>query len=90
MGQYANTSNILQAMGKPLVMLETNTASCGGFSGLSDSFGSTLWSIDYALQMAYYNFSNALWHVGGVDDYYDVNTTFYGNTPYTKTCLHFI
>lgn len=71
--QYSNTSNIVQAMGKPLIMFETNTASCGGFSGLSDSFGATLWSVDYALQMAYYNFTNALWHVGGVSDYYNVS-----------------
>jgi len=46
-------------------MFETNTASCGGFSGLSDSFGAALWGVDYGLQMAFGNFTNALWHFGG-------------------------
>ena len=55
-------------------MFETNTASCGGFPGVSDSFGSTLWMVDYALQMAYSNFTMALMHVGGVDDTYNVSS----------------
>lgn len=46
-------------------MFETNSASCGGFAGLSDSFGIALWGVDYALQMAFSNFSTALFHVGG-------------------------
>lgn len=31
------------AAGKEMIMFETNTASCGGFAGISDSFGATLW-----------------------------------------------
>lgn len=54
-------------------MFETNTASCGGFQGVSDSFGSALWALDYGLQMAYSNFSGALLHVGGSDDTYNVS-----------------
>ena len=54
-------------------MFETNTASCGGFSGLSDSFAAALWSADYALSMASLGFSNALWHVGGSNQYYNVS-----------------
>jgi hypothetical protein len=46
-------------------MFETNTASCGGFPGISDSFGAALWGVDYGLQMAAVNFSGALFHVGG-------------------------
>ncbi|KZT38546.1 hypothetical protein SISSUDRAFT_1046831 [Sistotremastrum suecicum HHB10207 ss-3] len=68
---YANTSQIAAQMNKPFIMFETNTASCGGFSGLSDSFVSALWTIDYALNMASFNFSNALLHVGGQSDYYN-------------------
>ena len=56
-------------------MFETNTASCGGFPGVSDSFGSALWAVDYGLQMAYSNFSGALLHVGGVSDTYNVSLT---------------
>jgi hypothetical protein len=51
--------------GKELIMFETNTASCGGFPGLSDSFGAALWAADYGLQMAFKNFTNGLWHFGG-------------------------
>ncbi|KAJ7727068.1 hypothetical protein B0H16DRAFT_1591312, partial [Mycena metata] len=46
-------------------MLETNTASCGGFLGISDSFTTVLWGLDYALQMAHSNFSGAMFHLGG-------------------------
>ncbi|KAH8092184.1 hypothetical protein BXZ70DRAFT_951580 [Cristinia sonorae] len=68
---YLNSSAIAQSVGKPFVMMETNTASCGGFPGVSDSFGSALWGLDYGLQMAYSNFSSALLHVGGTDDTYN-------------------
>jgi hypothetical protein len=30
---YLNSTNIAQAAGKPFIMLETNTASCGGIPG---------------------------------------------------------
>lgn len=55
-------------------MFETNTASCGGFLGISDSFRAALWALDYGLQMAYSNFSGSLLHVGGVSDVYNVRT----------------
>ncbi|CAL1698442.1 unnamed protein product [Somion occarium] len=71
LAQYLNSSNIAQAMGKPFLMFETNTASCGGFLGLSDSYGAALWAIDFGLQMAYSNFSGSLLHVGGVSDVYN-------------------
>ena len=54
-------------------MFETNTASCGGFPGVSDSFGSALWAVDYGLQMAYSNFTGALLHIGGQDVSYNVS-----------------
>ncbi len=41
--QYLNGTITALAAGKDIVMLETNTASCGGFAGLSDSFGATMW-----------------------------------------------
>ncbi len=40
---YTGTSAQAMAAGKEIVMLETNTASCGGFPGLSDSFGAAMW-----------------------------------------------
>lgn len=36
---YLNSTAYAQTKGKKLLMFETNTASCGGFPGISDSFG---------------------------------------------------
>ncbi|KAJ6512845.1 glycoside hydrolase family 79 protein [Mycena sanguinolenta] len=68
---YLSSTLTAQSYGLPFVMLETNSASCGGFPGLSDSFGSALWALDYGLQMAYSNFTGALLHVGGPSEYYN-------------------
>ncbi|KAF7290147.1 Glyco-hydro-79C domain-containing protein [Mycena indigotica] len=71
LGQYLNTTMYLQTKNKPFLMFETNTASCGGFLGISDAFVSALWGIDYALQMAHSNFSGAMFHLGGQSVYYN-------------------
>jgi len=71
---YTSSTALAQTKGKKLLMFETNTASCGGFPGISDSFGAALWGLDYSLQMAYSNFSGALFHVGGQNVYYNVCT----------------
>jgi hypothetical protein len=70
-------------------MFETNTASCGGFPGLSDSFGSALWMLDYALQMAYSNFSGAMMHVSGEDVYYIVTARGAGPRLVLATCQNY-
>ena len=70
---YLNTAGIAQQHGKEFMMFETNTASCGGFLGVSDSFGSALWAVDYGLQMAHSNFTGALFHVGGQNVSYNVS-----------------
>ena len=72
--KFMNSSAYVQSQGKPFIMFETNTASCGGFPGISNSFGSGLWALDYGLQMAYSNFSHALLHIGGQDVYYNVSS----------------
>jgi hypothetical protein len=69
---YLNSTAFAQANNKKLLMFETNTASCGGFPGISDSFGAALWGLDYSLQMAYSNFSGAMFHIGGQNVYYNV------------------
>jgi hypothetical protein len=69
---YLNSAGVAQSVGKPFLMFETNTASCGGFPGISDSYGAGLWALDYGFQMAYSNFSGALLHVGGQSVYYNV------------------
>ncbi|KAG8865302.1 hypothetical protein FRB96_000192 [Tulasnella sp. 330] len=67
----------VMAAGLPIVILETNTASCGGFPGLSDAFTSSLWAIasrdssDNALMLAATNISTFLLHVGGHGENYN-------------------
>lgn len=56
-----------------MMMFETNTASCGGFPGASNSFGAALWGVDYGMQLAFSNFSHGLLHVGGQNTYYNVS-----------------
>ncbi|KAH8118971.1 hypothetical protein DFH11DRAFT_1562225 [Phellopilus nigrolimitatus] len=68
---YVNSTAIAQSLGKPFLLFETNTASCGGFSGLSDSFAAAMWAVDYSFNMAMGNVSHAFFHVGGQSDYYN-------------------
>lgn len=70
---YVNSANIAKAHNKPFLMFETNTASCGGFPGISNSFAAALWAIDYGLQMATIGFTGANVHVGGQNVYYNVS-----------------
>ncbi|KAA1475467.1 glycoside hydrolase family 79 protein [Dentipellis sp. KUC8613] len=68
---YINSTAYAQTVGKPILMFETNTASCGGFPGVSDSFGAAMWALDWGLTMAFNNFSGALLHVGGQNAFYN-------------------
>ncbi|KAI0774365.1 glycoside hydrolase family 79 protein [Fomes fomentarius] len=82
--QYLNTAMLAQQWGKPFMMFETNTASCGGFPGISDTFTAALWGVDYALQMAYSNFSQALFHFGGQNVSYNPLTA----APTNESSFH--
>lgn len=68
---YTTSAQRAVSNGREIVMLETNTASCGGFPGLSDSFGAAMWMLDWSLQLACTNFTAALMHVGGQNVYYN-------------------
>ena len=74
--QYLNVTRLAQDVGKPFMMFETNSASCGGFPGISDAFAAALWGLDYGLMMAYSNFTGALFHIGGQNVYYNVSSLF--------------
>ncbi|KAI0750899.1 glycoside hydrolase family 79 protein [Daedaleopsis nitida] len=82
--QYLNSSMLAQQWGKPFMMFETNTASCGGFPGISDTFTSALWGVDYGLQMAHSNFSQALFHFGGQNVSYNPFTA----APTNESSFH--
>ena len=48
--------------GVPLRISETNSASCGGIPGVSDTFASALWAIDYLLTGAEHGASGMNFH----------------------------
>ncbi|RDB17658.1 Beta-glucuronidase [Hypsizygus marmoreus] len=73
--KYLNSTAYVQTKNKRMLMFETNTASCGGFAGISDSFGAALWGLDYTLELAHSNFSGALMHVGGQNVFYNPFTS---------------
>jgi hypothetical protein len=81
---YLESTLYAQTKNKPFIMFETNTASCGGFPGISNSFVAALWGLDYGLQLAYGNFSQALFHVGGQSVYYNPFTA----PPTNESAFH--
>ncbi|VDC03068.1 unnamed protein product [Peniophora sp. CBMAI 1063] len=68
---YVNASAQAQLNGKGLMLFETNTASCAGFPGISNSFGAALWALDWSFTLAANNFTGALFHSGGQGAYYN-------------------
>jgi hypothetical protein len=69
--EFANASISAQQAKLPLLMFETNSASCGGFPGISNTYASALWGLDYGLTMAAAGFSGAHLHVSGSTVYYN-------------------
>ncbi|KAH0365910.1 glycoside hydrolase family 79 protein, partial [Aureobasidium melanogenum] len=53
----------------PLVFGETNSASCSGRSGISDTFGAALWSVDYVLLAASIGMPKVYFHLGANAEY---------------------
>ncbi|KEP51984.1 putative glycoside hydrolase family 79 protein [Rhizoctonia solani 123E] len=76
---YVNASQAVQAAGKEIIMLESNSVSCGGLDGVSDTFGSALFAIDNALQLASISFSQVFFHSGGGGAKYSAFTVPPGN-----------
>lgn len=71
-GTYQDALNQAINAGLETTMLETNTASCSGFDGLSNSFGGALWLLDWTLTQAAINFTSSYMHVGGRNAHYNV------------------
>ncbi|KAI1472848.1 glycoside hydrolase family 79 protein [Daldinia caldariorum] len=55
--------------GAPLVMGETNSVSCSGKSGISDTFGAALWGVDYVLLGASIGIRKTYFHLGAQSEY---------------------
>ena len=53
----------------PLILGETNSASCSGQSGISDTFGAALWTTDYVLAAASIGIEQVYFHLGHQSEY---------------------
>ncbi|KAM0808864.1 putative Glycoside hydrolase superfamily [Seiridium cardinale] len=67
--QYIPQVAAADAAGAPLVMGETNSVSCSGKSGISDTFGAALWGVDYVLTAASIGFEKIYFHLGAQSEY---------------------
>ncbi|OMP87733.1 hypothetical protein BK809_0007821 [Diplodia seriata] len=67
--QYAPQVAAADAAGAPLVLGETNSISCSGRSGISDTFGAALWGVDYVLLAASIGVEKTYFHLGAQSEY---------------------
>ncbi|KAI1486817.1 glycoside hydrolase superfamily [Biscogniauxia mediterranea] len=67
--QFGPQAAAAEATGKVLVMGETNSVSCSGRSGISDTFGAALWGVDYVLMGAALGIRKLYFHLGATSEY---------------------
>lgn len=67
--QYVPQVAAADAVNTTLVFGETNSVSCGGRSGISDTFGAALWSVDYVLMASSIGMPHAYFHLGAESEY---------------------
>ncbi|KAI2784317.1 hypothetical protein F4815DRAFT_441384 [Daldinia loculata] len=67
--QYAPQVAAADKAGAPLVMGETNSVSCSGKSGISDTLGAALWGVDYVLTGASIGIRKTYFHLGAQSEY---------------------
>ena len=62
--RFNTVASVARIAHAPLWIDETNTAACGGVRGLSDSYASALWAIDFMLTGAEHGVSGMNFHGG--------------------------
>ncbi|KAF3061657.1 hypothetical protein GL218_03104 [Daldinia childiae] len=67
--QYAPQVAAADKAGAHLVMGETNSVSCSGKSGISDTLGAALWGVDYVLLGASVGIRKTYFHLGAQSEY---------------------
>lgn len=67
--QYVPQVAAAEAAGSRLVNGETNSVSCSGRSGISDTFGASLWMVDYVLLQASIGIEKVYFHLGAQSEY---------------------
>lgn len=69
MSQFVPQVAAADAANTSLVFGETNSVSCGGWSGISDTFGAALWAVDYVLMAASIGMPRVYFHLGAQSQY---------------------
>jgi len=69
--RFQAEANVAHSVGKPFLLSETNSATCGG-GGISSTFGAALWIVDYVLRSMVLGVDRMNFHQGTV-----------GNSPYS-------
>lgn len=67
--QYVPQVAAADAANTTLVLGETNSVSCSGRSGISDTFGAALWGVDYVLMAASIGIQKVYFHLGAQSQY---------------------
>lgn len=67
--QYVPQVAAADAANATLIFGETNSASCSGRSGISDTFGAALWSVDYVLMASSIGVPRVYFHLGAESEY---------------------
>lgn len=67
--QYVPQVAAADAANTSLVFGETNSVSCSGRSGISDTFGAALWATDYVLMAASIGMPKVYFHLGAQSQY---------------------
>lgn len=67
--QYVPQVAAADAAQSPLVLGETNSISCSGKSGISDTLGAALWGVDYVLMAASIGIEKVYFHLGAQSEY---------------------
>jgi nucleotide-binding universal stress UspA family protein len=83
-GSLATFREAAKAAGKPWRMVETNSFYGGGKDGVSNSYASALWALDYLLVLAGYgcagvNMETGVNHLGKISYYTPINDDLKGN-----------
>ena len=79
---------VAESVGVPFVLGEANSASCGGQDGVSNTFASTLWAMDFMLAMAQINVSRVNFHGGGNSRYSWLGPEKEGGAPDVKPLFY--
>ncbi len=76
-GSFAPAIAAARAAGRPLRLSEIGSSSCGGTRGVSDAFGSALWSADTLFELARAGVSAVNFHGGNAKSLYTPFSTVY-------------